>query len=422
MTSTTNSGTRALQVFTLSIAFLTMIGASGSAQTPTKEDASQKPSPAAENANQVPTIVRAFTPDSGPRLGVPLRPGTNAADGGTLGYINMQGTDPTYGSEFGLFMGVNSGLYMGARLGGNYSNTAFIFYNQASQEILRIRGDKSVAIGNQGPRSARLEVAGPVGTTDVIVASATSLATDPHGDAAQLNIMNTGTTNGNHARIDFGTVTSTTAYAPTLASIQAVFADHSLARPRTDLTFLVGDNMQERMRITSTGRVGIGVAVPAYALDVVGDAHFSGEVTGDTIVANYQDVAEWVPAGQAMPPGTVVVLNRARRNEVMPSSEAYDTTVAGVVSSQPGLILGRAGTSKAKIATSGRVRVRVDATKNPIAIGDLMVTSKKSGMAMKSEPIEISGRKFHQPGTIVGKALEPLASGEGEILVLLSLQ
>jgi hypothetical protein len=43
-------------------------------------------------------------------------------------------------------------------------------------------------------------------------------------------------------------------------------------------------------------------------------------------------------------------------------------------------------------------------------------------MAMKSEPIEIGGRKIHAPGTIIGKALEPLAFGTGDILVLLSLQ
>jgi hypothetical protein len=41
---------------------------------------------------------------------------------------------------------------------------------------------------------------------------------------------------------------------------------------------------------------------------------------------------------------------------------------------------------------------------------------------MRSKPIEIQGRRFHQPGTIIGKALEPLAGGEGEILVLLSMQ
>jgi len=41
---------------------------------------------------------------------------------------------------------------------------------------------------------------------------------------------------------------------------------------------------------------------------------------------------------------------------------------------------------------------------------------------MKSEPITIGKRKMHAPGTLIGKALEPLAKGTGEILVLLSLQ
>jgi hypothetical protein len=43
-------------------------------------------------------------------------------------------------------------------------------------------------------------------------------------------------------------------------------------------------------------------------------------------------------------------------------------------------------------------------------------------MAMKSEPVRMKGRIFHQPGTIIGKALEALPNGEGEILVLLSMQ
>jgi hypothetical protein len=41
---------------------------------------------------------------------------------------------------------------------------------------------------------------------------------------------------------------------------------------------------------------------------------------------------------------------------------------------------------------------------------------------MKSVPISFQGRQIHSPGTIIGKALEPLANGKGEILVLLSLQ
>jgi hypothetical protein len=41
---------------------------------------------------------------------------------------------------------------------------------------------------------------------------------------------------------------------------------------------------------------------------------------------------------------------------------------------------------------------------------------------MKSEPLDLGGVKIHRPGTLIGKALEPLAKGQGEILVLLSLQ
>ena len=153
------------------------------------------------------------------------------------------------------------------------------------------------------------------------------------------------------------------------------------------------------------------------------DVTVNGKLTANQVInAVFQDIAEWVPATAPMPAGTVVVLNTNGVNEVMPSSRAYDTSVAGVVSAQPGMVLGVAGESKAQIATYGRVKVRVDATKAPIRTGDLLVTSDEPGTAMRSEPFEVAGRTMHQPGTILGKALEPLASGHGEILVLLSLQ
>jgi hypothetical protein len=183
-----------------------------------------------------------------------------------------------------------------------------------------------------------------------------------------------------------------------------------------------GTNNTDRMRIDGAGHVGIGLANPLYALDVAGDAHFSGTVTGGNIQATYQDVAEWVPVSEQMAAGTVVVVSGVTKNTVGPSRSAYDTRVAGVVSAQPGVILGEASATKAKIATTGRVKVHVDATRQPIAMGDLLVTSDRPGMAMKSEPLDLGGAKIHRPGTLIGKALEPLAGGEGEILVLLSLQ
>ena len=116
------------------------------------------------------------------------------------------------------------------------------------------------------------------------------------------------------------------------------------------------------------------------------------------------------------------VLDTEKSNQVVASQQAYDTRVAGVVSGNPGVILGQAAAGKVMVATTGRVRVKVDATQAPIRVGDLLVTSGRQGIAMKSEPIDLGGAKIHRPGTIIGKALEPLANGEAEILVLLSLQ
>jgi hypothetical protein len=66
--------------------------------------------------------------------------------------------------------------------------------------------------------------------------------------------------------------------------------------------------------------------------------------------------------------------------------------------------------------------VKVDASRHPIKIGDLLVTSNRPGVAMRSQPIRVGRNLIHRPGTIIGKALATFTKGEGEILVLLSLQ
>jgi hypothetical protein len=174
---------------------------------------------------------------------------------------------------------------------------------------------------------------------------------------------------------------------------------------------------------TFGGNVGIGAAPTTTAkLNVGGDMNVTGTITGGNITAKYQDVAEWVPSTQKLSAATVVILDPQRNNQVLASTSAYDTSVAGVISAQPGIALGERGEGKVLVATTGRVKVKVDATRAPVKVGDLLVTSEREGYAMKSEPMMMGGRKFHSPGTIVGKALEPLAGGTGEILVLLSLQ
>jgi hypothetical protein len=183
--------------------------------------------------------------------------------------------------------------------------------------------------------------------------------------------------------------------------------------------FRIYDNAggADRLVISSSGNVGIGTTAPTAKLDVNGNVNVSGNIG-----AKYQDVAEWVETSAPLEAGTVVIVDPQEPNRVTPAARAYDTRVAGAVSRQPGLVLGEPGDSKVLVAQSGRVRIKADAKYGAIKIGDLLVTSPTPGYAMMSRGIKVGGRTMHQPGTLLGKALEPLPNGKGEILVLLTLQ
>jgi hypothetical protein len=190
----------------------------------------------------------------------------------------------------------------------------------------------------------------------------------------------------------------------------------------TPLDF-ISNGLVARMTLMPTGALGIGTTTPAAMLHVAGGAQIDGDVAvSGNIAAKYQDVAEWVKAPSKLEAGTVLIIDPATTDQVLQGSKPYDTRVAGVVSEQPGVLLGKSGEDKVMVAHSGRVRVKVDASFGPIATGDLLVTSSTPGHAMRSTPVEVGGVAMHRPGTLIGKALEPLGSGQGEILVLLMLQ
>jgi hypothetical protein len=167
-----------------------------------------------------------------------------------------------------------------------------------------------------------------------------------------------------------------------------------------------------------------------------------GDVTADgTFTPGGADMAEMiaVSAGAAtVEPGDVMVIDPARSRATVRSSRPRSTLVAGIYSTRPGFIGSErdwdkpgdreedneVGTytmaemaarfNEVPLAMVGIVPCKVSAENGAIQPGDLLVTSATPGHAMRDED--------PRNGTVVGKALEPLASGTGLIRVLVTLQ
>jgi hypothetical protein len=154
------------------------------------------------------------------------------------------------------------------------------------------------------------------------------------------------------------------------------------------------------------------------------DTYLVGTVTVPVLqITGGSDVAEpFVISTKGIPKGAVVVIDDENPGHLKMSDRACDKRVAGIVSGangiNPGLTLRQQGVTDGgeNVALSGRVYALADASNGPIKPGDLLTTSATAGHCMKVlNPAEAQG-------AILGKAMTPLESGQGMVLVLVTLQ
>jgi hypothetical protein len=135
---------------------------------------------------------------------------------------------------------------------------------------------------------------------------------------------------------------------------------------------------------------------------------FFNTVFAKSTSAQYADVAERYLADAEYPVGTVLIIGG--NQEVTQSNSVGQTSIAGTVSENPGVLMNRGleGEHVVAVALLGRVPCRVV---GPILKGDLLMSSEILGVACKLEN--------YVPGCVVGKALEDYPSdSEGTIEIM----
>ncbi len=174
------------------------------------------------------------------------------------------------------------------------------------------------------------------------------------------------------------------------------------------------------------GRIGLRNAAGIEVIAL--DANYGGDgriITQELSITGGSDLSEQfqVESGSgAVQPGMVVSIDPDHPGRLMVSTEAYDRKAAGIVSGAggigTGMIMGQAGSiadGDHAVALSGRVYCQATAANGAIRPGDLLTTADVAGYAMKVTD------HTRATGAIIGKAMTGLDSGEGLVLVLVSL-
>ncbi len=155
-----------------------------------------------------------------------------------------------------------------------------------------------------------------------------------------------------------------------------------------------------------------------------GDIHTVGSVYANSVVIGTPgtpgDLAERVDIApdDNVEAGDVMVVDEKRLDTYRRSTAAYAQAVAGVISTNPTIVVGNGKTDyNAVLAMVGRVPVKVSSENGAIKRGDLLVAATTTGHAMRYDASKDNGDSMVG---VVGIALESFTdSGTGKIMALI---
>jgi len=201
------------------------------------------------------------------------------------------------------------------------------------------------------------------------------------------------------------------------------------------LDFYGNGTKRVRIQATESDDASDGGQIVLYKADgtesIILDAEYGGaggdgriftevlQITGGSDLAEPFDIKN----AESVRPGMLLSIDTENPGKLKLSEKPYDRCVAGIVSGaggiNAGMIMGQAGSvadGEYPVALTGRVYCYSNASNGAIQPGDLLTTSDISGYAMKVTDFESA------QGAIIGKAMTGLETGEGLVLVLVSLQ
>ncbi|MBI4426968.1 MAG: hypothetical protein HY569_00570 [Candidatus Magasanikbacteria bacterium] len=153
-----------------------------------------------------------------------------------------------------------------------------------------------------------------------------------------------------------------------------------------------------------------------FSVDASGYVTATGTIQANNTSPGPGDVAEYVNlvAGESAEVGDVLVVDSNGLNQYRKSDTANARNVAGVISGTGAFLIGASGDNRAPLALAGLVKVKITDENGPVEVGDYLTTASKPGYAMRFDAdAGISAG-------LVGMALEPWASGNGKITILVN--